>query len=95
MFLGVPFNIASYALLTHMVAQVCQLQAGDFVHTIADAHIYNNHYEQVQEQLDREPKPFPTLQLNPSVSSIDDFVYEDITILNYNHHPAIKATVTL
>lgn len=95
MFLGVPFNIASYALLTHMVAQICKLQPGDFVHTIADAHMYNNHYEQVQEQLNREPKPLPTLQLNPAVTAIDDFVYKDITILNYDHHPAIKASVIL
>jgi thymidylate synthase len=95
MFLGVPFNIASYAFLTHMIAQVCNLEVGDFVHTFGDAHIYSNHFEQVELQLSREPKPYPSLQLNPAVQSIFDFTYEDFTIQNYNPHPAIKAPVAV
>jgi len=95
MFLGVPFNIASYAFLTHMIAQVCNLEVGDFIHTFGDAHIYSNHFEQVELQLSREPKPFPSLQLNPAVQSIFDFTYEDFTIQNYNPHPAIKAPVAV
>lgn len=95
LFLGVPFNIASYALLTHMVAQVCDLQVGDFVHTFGDAHIYDNHREQVAEQLSREPLALPTLQLNPDVRSIDDFTLDDIEVLNYEHHPTIKAPVAV
>jgi thymidylate synthase len=95
MFLGVPFNIASYAFLTHMIAQVCNLEVGDFVHTFGDAHIYSNHFGQVELQLSREPKPFPSLQLNPAVQSIFDFTYEDFTIQNYNPHPAIKAPVAV
>ncbi|MBC7411439.1 MAG: thymidylate synthase [Bacteroidia bacterium] len=94
-FLGVPFNIASYALLTHMVAQVCGLQVGEFIHTLGDAHIYNNHLEQVQLQLSRDIRPLPQLKLNPLVTSIFDFTYEDITIINYNPHPAIKGAVAI
>ncbi len=93
-FLGVPFNIASYALLTHMVAQVCDLQVGDFIHTLGDAHLYLNHIEQAKLQLTRQPLPLPTLKLNPSVRNILDFKYEDIEILNYNAHPHIKADVS-
>lgn len=95
MFLGVPFNIASYALLTMMVAQVCGLEAGDFVHTFGDAHIYSNHFEQVELQLSREPRPYPTMKMNPERTSILDFVYEDFVVENYNPHPAIKAPVAI
>ena len=94
-FLGVPFNIASYALLTHMVAQVCGLGVGDFVHTLGDAHLYNNHVEQARLQLGREPLPLPRLQLNPEVRSVFDFRYEDIAIVDYQSHPAIKAAVAV
>ena len=94
-FLGVPFNIASYALLTHMVAQVCGLGVGDFVHTLGDAHLYNNHVEQARLQLTREPGPLPRLQLNPEVRSILDFRYEDIAIEGYAPLPAIKASVAV
>lgn len=94
-FLGVPFNIASYALLTHMVAQVCGLQVGEFVHTLGDAHIYNNHVEQVQLQLTRAIRPLPQLKLNPLIKSIFDFTYEDISIINYDPHPPIKGTVAV
>lgn len=94
-FLGVPFNIASYALLTQMVAQVCGLQVGEFVHTLGDAHLYLNHLEQANLQLSREPKPLPTLHLNPEVKDIFAFTYEDIQFLNYEPHPAIKAAVAV
>src|SRR5262245_31473799 len=94
-FLGVPFNIASYALLTMMVAQVCGLEAGDFVHTLGDAHLYLNHLDQARLQLSREPRPLPTMRINPAVASILDFQYEDFTIENYEPHPARKAAVAV
>lgn len=94
-FLGVPFNIASYALLTHMVAQVCNLQVGEFIHTLGDAHLYLNHIEQTQLLLQREPKPLPKLKLNPNIKNIFDFKFEDIEIIGYDSHPAIKAEVAV
>ena len=94
-FLGVPFNIASYALLTMMLAQVCDLEAGEFVHTFGDAHLYSNHFEQAELQLTRDPRPLPTMKLNPEVKSIFDFKYEDFTLENYNPHPHIKAAVAV
>ena len=90
-FLGVPFNIASYALLTHMVAQVCGLGVGDFVHTLGDAHLYSNHFEQAREQLSRTSRPLPSLRLNPAVASLEDFTYDDIAIDGYDPLPATKA----
>jgi thymidylate synthase len=94
-FLGVPFNIASYALLTMMVAQVCGLQAGDFVHTLGDAHLYSNHLEQAELQLSRELRPLPTMKINPKVKDIFDFKFEDFTLENYDPHPHIKAAVAV
>ena len=95
MFLGVPFNIASYALLTMMLAQVCDFEPGEFVHTLGDTHIYHNHFEQVKEQLRREPLPLPTMKLNPQVKDINDFKYEDFTLENYECYGAIKAQVAV
>ncbi len=94
-FLGVPFNIASYALFTMMVAQVCGLGYGDFIHTFGDAHIYNNHFEQVELQLSREPRPLPKMILNPEIKDIFDFTFEDFTLVDYDPHPAIKGQVSV
>lgn len=94
-FLGVPFNIASYALLTLMMAQVCDLQPGEFVHTFGDVHLYSNHFEQAHLQLTREPRPHPQMKLNPEVKDIFGFQYEDFELIGYNPHPAIKASVAI
>ena len=94
-FLGVPFNIASYALLTMMIAQVCGLELGEFVHTFGDAHIYSNHLEQVDEQLSREPLPLPTMKLNPMVKDLFEFTIDDIELVDYQAHPHIKAVVSV
>jgi thymidylate synthase len=95
LFLGVPFNIASYALLTMMMAQVCGLQYGDFVHTFGDAHIYSNHFDQVKEQLSREPRSYPTMKINPAITDLFAFDYADFTLENYDPWPAIKAPVAV
>ncbi|MGY8754651.1 MAG: thymidylate synthase [Candidatus Poseidoniales archaeon] len=95
-FLGVPFNIASYALLTHMMAQVCNLKPGSFIHTIGDAHLYSNHLEQAALQLSREPiEQLPILKMNPNITEIDDFRFEDIEVVGYEHHPAISAPIAI
>lgn len=94
-FLGVPFNIASYALLTMMVAQVCNLEYGDFVHTLGDAHLYSNHLEQANEQLSRDFRPLPTMKINPAIKDIFEFKYEDFELVDYNPHPHIKAPVAI
>ena len=94
-FLGVPFNIASYALLTMMVAQVCDLRPKEFVHTFGDLHLYANHVDQAREQLSREPRPCPQMRLNPEVKTIDGFTYEDFELVNYDPHPAIKAPIAV
>lgn len=95
LFLGVPFNIASYALLTHMIAQVCGYEPREFVHTFGDLHLYSNHLEQAQLQLTREPRPLPQLTLNPEIRALDDFTFEDFTLTGYEPHPAIKAPVAV
>jgi thymidylate synthase len=95
LFLGVPFNIASYALLTMMMAQVTGLQPGDFVHTLGDAHIYSNHLEQVKLQLTREPRSLPTMTINPDIKSIDGFKYEDFSLTGYDPHPHIKGAIAV
>ncbi|MFN4880370.1 MAG: thymidylate synthase [Flavobacteriia bacterium] len=94
-FLGVPFNIASYALLTMMIAQVCGLKAGEFIHTLGDAHLYSNHIEQAQLQITRDFRPLPTMRINPEISNLFDFKYEDFELLNYDPHPHIKAAVAI
>lgn len=94
-FLGVPFNIASYALLLLMMAQVTGLEPGDFVHTLGDAHIYRNHFDQARLQLQREPRPLPRMIINPEIKNIFDFKYDDFTLVDYNPHPHIKAVVSV
>jgi thymidylate synthase len=94
-FLGVPFNIASYALLTMMVAQVCELGLGDFVHTFGDVHLYNNHFDQAREQLSRTPFPLPKMKINPSVKDILGFQFEDFQLEGYQSHPSIKAPIAI
>jgi thymidylate synthase len=95
LFLGVPFNIASYAILTHMIAQVCDLKPGEFIHTLGDAHLYENHLDQARELLSREPRPLPKLKLNPEIRDIDGFRFEDIEVVDYDPHPPIKALVAV
>ena len=95
MFLGVPFNIASYSLLLHLIAQVTNLEAHEFVHTLGDCHIYTNHISQVKEQLSREPLPLPKLKINPDIKNIDDFKMEDIELVNYEHHTPIKTPMSV
>ena len=94
-FLGVPFNIASYALLTMMIAQVCDLVPGEFVHTLGDAHLYSNHFDQAREQLTRDPRPLPTMKLNPAITDLFAFTYDDFTLENYDPHPSIKAPIAV
>ncbi len=94
-FLGVPFNIASYALFTMMIAQVCNLEVGEFVHTFGDAHIYKDHLEQTKLQLSRDLRPLPTMNINPEIQNILDFTYDDFTLIDYNPHPHIKAKVSV
>jgi thymidylate synthase len=93
LFLGVPFNIASYSLLLLMIAQVTGIEPGEFVHFFGDVHLYSNHFDQAKEQLSREPRPLPTMKINPEIKNIDDFKYEDFTLESYNPHPAIKAEI--
>ena len=94
-FLGVPFNIASYSLLTLMMAQITNLEPGEFVHTLGDAHLYNNHIDQAKMQLDRTPMKLPTIQINKEITNIDEFTFDDFTVTDYEHHPHIKAPISI